>query len=144
MTEDEIEAIMTTAERRHPGNEEILEAIKGLLGTHVADKHLNFDKEDIESLVEEHRELYDEVAPLARDTNVKVTLLVDDMYGAPHPTAADPDARDGGWVPVLRSMQSDGINVKRTWSAGQWLLIATVAASVIAACGSIVVAVIQG
>lgn len=153
MTDEEIEAIMTTAERRHPGNEEILSAIKGLLGKHVDESHIGLEQEQIETLVNEHRELYDEVAPLARDTNEKVTLLVDDMYGEPHPTAADPSLREGGWVTTLRSMQHDvhtmqqqsmdgGIKIRRTWSSGQWAFYGSIGGSFIIAMGAVVVSLL--
>lgn len=122
---------------------------------HKVSSHAGMDKETIEVLVTEHRELYDEVAPLARDTNEKVTLLVDDMYGEPHPTAADPDRREGGWVTTLRSMQQDvhtmqqqsmngGIKIRRTWSSGQWAFYGSIGGSVIAACGAIVVSLLVG
>lgn len=143
---EEIEKLMTTAtgDRRQPGNEELLSAIRSLLGKHVTEKHLDFASEEIQTLVDEHRELYDEVAPLARDTNAKVTLLVDDMYGQPQPTAADPEARDGGWVPVLRAMQQDGIDVKKKWDRPQWAFFATLGAAFISTCGVIIVAIIAG
>ena len=131
-------------DRRIPGNAEVITAVKDLMGKHVEDKHLDFDKDAILEMYEEHRELYDEVAPLARDTNAKVTLLVDDMYGSPHPTAADPEHREGGWVPVLRSMQEEGINVHRTWSPSQWVFFGSIGAAFITTCGVIIAAVVGG
>ncbi len=107
-------------------------------------KNIDFEPDEIRTMVEEHRELYDEVAPLARDTNAKVTLLVDDMYGAPHPTAADPDARDGGWVPVLRSLQQDGVQIRKTWDKPQWWFFGSIGGTFISTCGVIIVAIIGG
>ncbi len=107
-------------------------------------KNIDFEPDEIRTMVEEHRELYDEVAPLARDTNAKVTLLVDDMYGTPHPTAADPDARDGGWVPVLRSMQQDGVQIRKTWDKPQWWFFGSIGGTFISTCGVIIVAIIGG
>lgn len=132
-----------TGDRRHPGNADVISAVRSMLGTHVKEKHIDFEHDELNVLVEEHRELYDEVAPLARDTNDKVTLLVNDMYGMPQPTAADPDARDnGGWVTVLRSMQTDGVKVKKSWTAGQWLFFGTIGAAFITTCGAVISALL--
>lgn len=136
---------MTSTDRRVPGNEAVIEAIEGHLDSHIDEYHA-FKAEDLRVMVEEHRELYDDVAPLARDTNLKVTLIVDEMYGTPHPTAVDPEARlTDGWAPVLRELMEDGtFTIKRKWSQGQWAFYGSIGASVIAACTAIVVSVIAG
>lgn len=147
---------MTTAdaagERRLPGNAEVIKAISEVLEGHT-DKFHAFNADQLRVMVDEHRELYDDVAPLARDTNEKVTLLVDDMYGEPHPTAADPSLREGGWVTTLRSMQHDvhtmqqqsmdgGIKIRRTWSSGQWAFYGSIGGSFIIAMGAVVVSLL--
>lgn len=138
-------------DRRQPGNEEVIEAVAlqvaERLDQHVVNYH-RFTGDHLEVMVGEHRELYDDVAPLARDTNEKVTLLVNEMYGIPHPTAADPDRREGGMAATLQRLEvsatTGGFKVQRSWSSAQWAFFGTIGGSIVAAMTAIVVALITG
>jgi hypothetical protein len=142
---------MPAEDRRVPGNEAVIEAVALQIGErveqHVAKYH-RFTGDQLEGMVREHRELYDDVAPLARDTNEKVTLLVNEMYGTPHPTAADPDRRQGGMAETLKRLEvsatTGGFKVQRAWSSAQWAFFGTIGASIVAAMTAIVVALING
>ena len=116
-----------------------------IMQAHV-DRYHAFEAEELRVMVDEHRELYDDVAPLARDTNCKVNLIVDEMYGTPHPTAIDPEARDeDGWAPVLRELMTEGqLTIQRKWSQGQWAFFGTIGGAFVVACGAVVAAVVGG
>ena len=148
-------------DRRTPGNEEVIEAIDSVIAEHVATEHV-FEVEHLNVLVTEHRELYDQVAPIVRDTNTKmgsierkVDLLIAEMYGAPHPTAADPDHRTGGMVSLLTEMRDSmkamqgqagngGIPVTRKWTGGQWAFYGALASGWFVLVAAVVAAVWPG
>lgn len=108
---------------RRTGNKEIIDEIHNSLGQHV-DQYHAFTAEELKVMVDEHRLMFDEDRPLLRDTNVKVSLLVDEIYGVPHPTAANPDERIGGMMEILKEMRdmalNGGFTTRREWTAGQW------------------------
>lgn len=143
----------STEDRRTPGNKEVIEAVHELMELHLDEQHIDLDKATVELMVTEHRELYDKVAPLARDTNVKVTLIVNEMYGRPQPTTINPEARVGGMAETLvgidRRMErfeakasNGGFAVKKMWTQGQWIFFGTLGASFVAMAGTIIAAVI--
>jgi hypothetical protein len=141
-------------DRRTPGNEEVIAAMADQMDDHVDHYHA-FNAEQLKVMVTEHRELYDEVAPLARDTNEKVSLLVKEIYGTLVPTAADPLHREGGMVELLTEMNTTitrfgvqaangGIRTTRKWSPGQWAFYGAVATGWLTLVGVISVAVLGG
>lgn len=141
-------------DRRVPGNEEVITAVHDTLDAHVEEYHA-FKADDLKVMVNEHRELYDEVAPLARDTNTKVNLLVTEIYGQPAPTAADPFHREGGMVELLTEMNTSiklfsaqaangGIPTHRKWTTGQWTFYGTIGAAFITMAVSVSIALLGG
>lgn len=136
-----------------PRDEDTIEAVNEGITVHLEKDHAGLGKGAVETMVTEHRELYDEIAPLARDTNTKVTLIVNEMYGRPRPTAVDPEARVGGMAETLvgidRRMErfeekasNGGFTVKKMWTQGQWIFFGTLGASFVAMVGTIIAAVI--
>lgn len=124
-------------DRRTPGNEEVIAVVQEMMASHEDEFHA-FTASQLKVMVDEHRELYDEVAPIARDTNVKVNLLVKEIYGVLSPTAADPLHREGGMVDLLTRMnatleafskqaKNGGINTTRKWTSGQWAFYSAIA-----------------
>jgi hypothetical protein len=141
-------------DRRVPGNEEVIEAIQKTLDSHVEEYHA-FKADELKVMVNEHRELYDEVAPLARDTNTKVNLLVTEIYGQLVPTAADPFHREGGMCSLLSEMNdtinkfsaqaaNGGIHTTRKWTPGQWAFYGAIASGWLTLVGVVSVAILGG
>jgi hypothetical protein len=141
-------------DRRTPGNEEVIAAISETMDAHVDHYHA-FNAAELKVMVAEHRELYDDVAPLARDTNEKVSLLVKEIYGTLSPTAADPLNRVGGMVDLLTEMNqtitrfgaqaaNGGIPTTRKWTPGQWAFYGAIASGWLTLVGVISVAVLGG
>lgn len=142
-----------TDDRRIPGNEEVIGVIHESMTSHVDEYHA-FNAEELKVMVGEHRELYDDVAPLARDTNAKVNLLVKEIYGTLTPTAADPLHRTGGMVSLLNEMNetmklfrqqasNGGINTTRKWTSGQWAFYGALATGWFLLIGTIITAIWQ-
>ncbi len=106
---------------------------------HEAEWHSYTDQR----IVAEHRELYDEVGPMARKTFVMVSMMLDEMHGEERPTLTDPDNRDGGYVEKIDAIYdatTNGDGVKIQIPAAAWVAIA----ATISALGLIAVALITG
>jgi hypothetical protein len=103
--------------------------IEEYLRRHIEEYHA-FRKAELEGMVEEHREIVawiEQISPTIEDTNRNVNLIVDDLWGERHPTAVDPDRREGGLVATLQRIEDTvdsaihtGVTTKREWTQGQW------------------------
>jgi hypothetical protein len=110
--------------------------IEEYLRRHIEEYHA-FRKAELEGMVEEHREIVawiEQISPtiketnqMIKETNRNVNLIVDDLYGDLHPTAADPDHREGGLAATLQRIEDTvdsaihlGVTTKREWTQGQW------------------------
>jgi hypothetical protein len=99
------------------------------LKIHVDEYHA-FKKEDLVRMVEEHTSIMEWISqygPVIQETNRNTNLIVDDLYGERHPTAADPDHREGGLAATLQRIEDTvdsaihvGVTTKREWTNGQW------------------------
>jgi hypothetical protein len=99
------------------------------LRSHVDEYHA-FKKADLVRMVEEHSEIVEWIekfGPTIAETNRNVNLIVDDLWGERHPTAVDPDHREGGLAATLQRIEDTvdsaihtGVTTKREWTNGQW------------------------
>jgi hypothetical protein len=100
-------------------------------------------------MVDEHAEIVawiEQISPTIKETNrtIKetnrnVNLIVDDLYGERHPTAADPDHREGGLAATLQRIEDTvdsaihvGVTTKREWTQGQWGFAGALLAAIVA------------
>jgi hypothetical protein len=115
-----------------------------LLTEHVAEYHA-FKKDELVGMVDEHESIIrwiDRMGPTIEAIDKNVNLIVNDLYGERHPTAANPDQREGGLAATLQRIENtvdsaiaQGFTTKREWTNGQWAfagaVLTTVAAFVI-------------
>jgi hypothetical protein len=85
---------MTESERRHPGNEEVIAHVDATMDRHVKVFHA-FTADELRPMVREHK------------------ALINDIHGEPHPTAADPDHREGGIIAKLDEAAFERAELKK-------------------------------